>query len=125
MVDTVLTRHKGDPCRVYLTGISQGGKGAWHLASRYPDRFAALAPIVGSGSPALAPALAKIPIWAFAGGRDATENRVKYFYPILNELERLANMEVRFTIEADLGHDAWMRVYAGQDLYAWFLTHSK
>jgi hypothetical protein len=64
-------------------------------------------------------------MWVFAGGRDRTDNAVKYFYPLLNELEKLGHPDVRFTIEADMGHDAWIRVYQGKDLYDWFLTHSK
>ena len=127
MVDTVLAKYKGNPHRVYLTGLSEGGKATWFLAAQHPDRFAAIAPVVGSGAPGLAPALAAahMPIWAFAGGRDPTENRVKYFYPVLNELEKLGHLDVRFTIEAAMGHDTWIRAYAGQDLYTWFLSHSK
>jgi hypothetical protein len=34
-----------DPDRVYLTGLSMGGGGTWHLGLRYPDRFAAIAPV--------------------------------------------------------------------------------
>jgi predicted peptidase len=30
-----------DPRRTLVTGYSMGGHGAWHLAGRYPDRFAA------------------------------------------------------------------------------------
>ena len=36
-----------DPARVYLTGHSMGGHGAWHLAVTYPDRFAAVGPSAG------------------------------------------------------------------------------
>jgi predicted peptidase len=127
MIDNVLANHKGDPKRVYLTGLSYGGYGTWWIASKHPEKFAAIAPVVGFGSPSMAPALvaAKMPIWAFAAGRDATENKVKYFYPLLNKLEELGHPDVRFTIEADMGHDAWVRVYASQDLYTWFLSHSK
>ena len=127
MVDHVLAAYKGDPKRVYLTGLSAGGAGTWYLAWQHPDRFAAIAPIVGPGPVSMAPVLAqaKLPMWVFAGGRDATDNRVKYFYPLLNELEKLGHPDVRFTIEADMGHQAWVRVYAGQDLYTWFLSHSK
>jgi len=127
MVDNVLAHYKGDARRVTLTGLSEGGKGTWFLAAQHPERFAAIAPVVGAGAPRLAPALAaaRMPVWCFAGGRDATDNRVKYFYPLLNELEKLGHTDVRFTIEADMGHDTWIRVYAGQDLYAWLLEHSK
>ena len=33
--------------RVYLSGYSMGGFGTWNLGLRYPDRFAAAAPIAG------------------------------------------------------------------------------
>jgi hypothetical protein len=65
-----------------------------------------------------------MPMWIFAGGRDPVV-KVRYFYPLLNELEKLGHPEVRFTIEADMGHDTWIRTYMGKDLYDWFLTHSK
>lgn len=34
-----------DPDRVYLMGHSMGGGGTWHLGIKYPDTWAALAPI--------------------------------------------------------------------------------
>lgn len=126
MVDTVLAKYKGDAKRVYLTGLSYGGMGTWYLASKHPEKFAAIAPVVGYGTLSMAPALAaaKLPMWVFAGGRDDVV-KVRYFYPLLNELEKLGHPDVRFTIEADMGHDTWIRVYAGQDLYTWLLSHSK
>ncbi len=126
MIDTVIAQYRGDSRRVYMTGLSLGGEGCWVLAAAHPECFAAIAPVVGYGPPSAAPALAaaRLPVWAFAGGRDTAEP-LQYFYPLLHELEKLGHREVRFTIEADLGHDAWMRVYAGQDLYAWLITHSK
>lgn len=36
-----------DPSRIYLTGHSMGGHGAWHLGVTYPDRFAAVGPSAG------------------------------------------------------------------------------
>jgi dienelactone hydrolase len=36
-----------DPQRVYLTGHSMGGHGAWHLAALFPDHFAAVGPSAG------------------------------------------------------------------------------
>jgi hypothetical protein len=69
-------------------------------------------------------AAAKLPVWCFAGGRDASV-RVKNFYAGLQRLEALGAPELRFTVEADMGHDVWARVYAGRDVYAWLLAHSK
>jgi poly(3-hydroxybutyrate) depolymerase len=36
-----------DSRRVYLTGHSMGGHGAWHIGALYPDRFAAVGPSAG------------------------------------------------------------------------------
>ncbi len=36
-----------DPSRIYLTGHSMGGHGAWHLGVTYPGRFAAVGPSAG------------------------------------------------------------------------------
>ncbi len=125
MVDHTLSTSKCDPKRVYLTGLSYGDSGTWYLASKHPDKFAAIAPVVAPGPTSVAAALAaaKMPLWVFAGGRDGAS--VKYFYPLLNKLEELGHPDVRFTIEADMGHNTWIRVYAGRDLYDWFLSHSK
>lgn len=125
MVDRTLADFKGDPRRVYLTGLSYGGFGAWNLAARHPRKFAALAPIVGYAHPDHAEpiARAKLPLWVFAGGRDPVVP-LRYFYPALNKLEALGHPEVRFTIEEDLGHLTWIRIYEGQDLYSWMLAQS-
>jgi dienelactone hydrolase len=38
-----------DARRVYLTGLSNGGTGAFHFAARWPDRFAAAVEAMGAG----------------------------------------------------------------------------
>lgn len=49
LLDSVLGDHGLDPQRVSLTGMSMGGYGTWHLATRFPDRFTAAASVSGSG----------------------------------------------------------------------------
>ena len=36
MVDTTLREYRADPDRVYLTGLSYGGYGTWHMATAHP-----------------------------------------------------------------------------------------
>lgn len=124
IMDIVKQNYSTDNSRIYLTGLSYGGFGTWYMASKHPELFAAIAPIVGYGHPDLMDPIAehKIPVWAFAGGRDPVV-QVKYFYPGMNRLEELGH-KVRFTTEEDMSHDVWTRVFAGQDLYTWFLQHS-
>lgn len=124
MLDHVVQQYAVDTQRVYLSGLSYGGFGTWYLASRHSDRFAAIAPVVGWGHPDLMEpiAQAKLPVWAFAAGRDTAVNK-KFFYAGLNRLEELSNAEVRFTVHEDMAHDAWRRIYAGDDLYTWLLGY--
>lgn len=126
MVDNIVDGYRGDPDRVYLTGLSYGGFGAWYMASRYPERFAAVNPIVGYAHPDLIEPIAerRLPIWCFAGGRDLVVP-VRYFYEGMNKLEQLGHPDVRFTVEEDMNHDVWTRVYAGEDIYNWMLSHSR
>ncbi|MHC4472798.1 MAG: carboxylesterase family protein, partial [Planctomycetota bacterium] len=46
-LEYVLAHYPIDPSRVYLTGHSMGGHGAWYLGTLYPSRFAAIAPSAG------------------------------------------------------------------------------
>ena len=45
LLDEVLSAYSIDPDRVYLAGYSMGGNGAWYLAYKHPERFAAVAPM--------------------------------------------------------------------------------
>lgn len=125
MLDTVLATYRADPKRVYLTGISYGGFGTFDMAARYPDRWAAIAPIVGTGkiNDAKALASARLPIWMFGGGKD-TSIKPHWLYRMANALESAGHPALRFTVHEDMDHDAWKRVYEGEDLYSWFLRYS-
>ena len=66
-----------DANRIYLSGVSMGGYGVWHFASRHPKKFAALVSICG-GSPItkgerfspIAEKVGKTPAWLFHGAED-------------------------------------------------------
>lgn len=61
LIDLVISSFSLDKNRLYLTGISMGGLGTWMLAARNPDRFAAIIPICGGGSPVYARLLKNVP----------------------------------------------------------------
>jgi len=127
LLDEVLADHPGlDPERVYLTGTSLGGQGAWNLAGRAPERFAALAPVCGAGDARVAGkiAAARLPVWAFHGAVDD-------IIPIgphraLAEAVRAAGGPVQFTEYAQGDHgNIIVPIYAERRLYDWFLTHRR
>jgi predicted peptidase len=123
LVDDIAARYKVDKKRIYLTGLSMGGYGTWSLASAYPERFAAMAPICGGGSRIMSLRLKDIPIWVFHGAKDRVVP--------LEESEDMVNAirkrggNVKFTIYPDAGHDSWTDSYNNQELYDWFLEHRK
>jgi dienelactone hydrolase len=48
VLDHVQSLLRVDTDRVYICGASMGGTGAWHLATRFPDRFAGIMPLCGN-----------------------------------------------------------------------------
>ncbi|MDT0604380.1 alpha/beta hydrolase [Thalassotalea castellviae] len=125
ILSEVSTNYNVNKNKTYLTGLSYGGFGTWFMASQYPNKFAAIAPVVGWGHPDLMQAIAaeQLPIWQFAGGHDNAVE-IQYFYAGIEKLRELGHNEVRFTVHEDMGHDAWKRVYASSDFYEWLLSHS-
>jgi predicted esterase len=47
VLEDVKKKFKIDTNRIYLTGHSMGGHGAWHIGTTHPDIFAAMAPSAG------------------------------------------------------------------------------
>jgi predicted peptidase len=114
-----------DPDRVYLTGLSMGGYGAWALAMRDPDRFAAIVPVVGGYfyNPRQLCALSHKPIWIFAARRDRNVP--------LRESERVARAlracggQPRYTVFEEADHDqGWRLAYTTTELFDWLLQQS-
>lgn len=120
MLDEVISAHRVDQERVSVTGLSMGGYGTWSLAVRYPDRFAAIAPICGGLWMQSAAPLRDIPVWAFHGDADDVVP-IAETERIVDELQAL-DADVRFTRYAGVGHDSWTVSYANPELYEWMLS---
>jgi predicted peptidase len=123
LLEEVAERYAVDPDRIYVTGLSMGGYGAWHLAMEFPDRFAAIAPISGGGTITGACTLRHLPIWVFHGARDEVVP-VSRSEELVERLRR-CDGHVRYTRYEDAGHDAWTRTYENPELYRWLLQHRR
>ncbi len=124
LLDHVIASYSVDENRVYLTGLSMGGRGVWNLAGRYPQRFAAIAPICAGAHPwAAQERLGSVPVWIFHGGADpvvpASESEK------MAEYLQAAGGDVRLTIYPGVDHDSWTITYNNPELYEWFLSHSR
>ena len=124
----ITTKYRIDIDRVYLTGVSLGGAGTWYLAIKYPDKFAAIAPMSGFTHhlgfiEKNIYNLTDIPIWAFHGQID---KKVQFedTKRIIRLLESKSD-KIKYTLPTDVGHWIHWMVYPGQELYEWFLKHKK
>jgi predicted peptidase len=123
LLDGIVARYDVDTERIYLTGLSMGGYGSWALASKYPDRFAAVVPICGGGDRILARTLKDVPIWAFHGAKDSV-------VPVEESKELVEAINARggnakLTIYPDANHDSWTRTYDNPELYEWLIEHRR
>ena len=145
-LDKAIKEFNGDPKRVVLTGLSAGGNGTWSIASRYPERFAAIVPVCGfifkfkgttSGIdyPPLAPVdegdpyifiakrVSSIPLWIFHGDADKTVS--------VGESRKMAaalkaiGANVQYTEFPGVEHNAWDPAYARADLIEWMLKQRR
>ena len=63
-----------DENRIYLMGHSMGGIGTWLIAPKYPDIWAAIAPLSGQGAPQSLERIATVPEIIVHGDADPTVN---------------------------------------------------
>lgn len=132
LVDDALKKYDVDPERVYLTGLSMGGFGSWALATKYPDRFAAVAPICGGGTviEVLLPlagkeaALKSLPIWAFHGAKDTTV-KLEESERMVEAFKKAGNKDVKLTVYPEAQHDSWTETYNNEELYKWMLQFKR
>ena len=127
-----------DPRRVYLTGLSLGGNGAWYLAYHHPERFAAVVPVCGfvtarASAPAIVPGadpyravaerIARVPVWIVHGGADPVVS--------VDESRRMvaalkaAGADVHFAELPGIGHESWVPGYADPALAQWLFRQHR
>ena len=126
LIDQIVENYSIDTSRIYMTGKSMGGYGTWQIAHEYPERFAAIAPIAGGGlfvSPYFMERLKGLPVWAFHDKRD---DLVPYQESVrMVEGVNVAGGNAKLTTYDQGTHDAWTEAYNNDELYDWFLKHSK
>ncbi|HTF28782.1 MAG TPA: prolyl oligopeptidase family serine peptidase [Flavitalea sp.] len=129
-----------DSSRIYLTGMSNGGKITCNVAERHPEAFAAIVAMAGvSDTTDLQNKCASIvnselPVWVFHNDQDqvsSVDASIK-FIDAINDLHPA--IAPRFTIfpsEGLLGHDAWTRATDprfkedNRNIYEWMLQYRR
>lgn len=110
-----------DPDRIYLTGLSMGGRCAWKVALAMPDTFAAMAVACGRVTDYEFENIRDMPLWMFHGVNDDTTP----FDNINKILPRLMESQHRYyklSVYPSVGHTVWKEAYTHMGLYDWLLT---
>ena len=124
LVKNIISGHKVDKQRVYVTGLSMGGYGALALAKKYPNLFAAIIPVCGGmDDHSDIKKLKDLPIWLFHGDQDQTHPVESSI--IIHDLLKPINKEIKLTIYEGIGHNSWDMTYANDEIYDWLLSHKK
>ena len=122
-IEQIKAEYGADEDRVYLTGLSMGGTGTWMLAMADNERFAAIAPICGSGIYWNGDALKNIPVFVYHGDCDEA-------VPIQDSIEMIKSVNrngghAEIKVLYGVGHNAWDVAYSGDELYKWLLSHKR
>lgn len=144
-LDKSIAEFNADRTRVYVTGFSMGGNGAWYLAFHHADRFAALvvvcgfvdaftgttsgvrySPIVpGVSDPygVIAQRVSKLPLWILHGDADQTVS-VEQSRRMAAALAKVG-ADMRYTELPGVPHNAWDPAYERADLFTWLFQQKR
>lgn len=122
-VPEMTAKYNIDTDRMYLTGLSMGGRCTWKLALAMPDTFAAIAVVCGRTNTYEFDTIADMPIWMFHGVQDSTVSfdNINKILPVLAEND---HRYYKLTIYPNLSHEIWNNVYERADVYEWLLSQS-
>jgi len=121
LIPKIEEAYRVDPDRVYLTGLSMGGKGTWLVSQENPNLFAAIAPIsaVAVNPETAGPRLKNLPAWIICGSDDGdfTAGSKK-----MTEILKQAGDDVTLEVREHEGHGVWGHYYAAHQFYDRLLT---
>ena len=130
LLDHVQAHYTVDAKRIYLTGLSMGGFGAWAMVMRQPQRFAAVVPIAGGWDsdrdsvPGNICDIKAVPVWVFHGAQDEIVPPRKS--QLMVDALKQCGAGVHYTLYPDANHrESFERAYADPDLYAWMFEQHR
>ncbi|MFN2491994.1 MAG: alpha/beta fold hydrolase [Pyrinomonadaceae bacterium] len=123
LIDHVSSSYAVDRERIYITGHSMGARGTWLLASKHPEKFAAIVPVADAPlDDAWARQIAKVPAWVFHGTKDdlAPFETTRRFVDTLKKI----GADVKLTALPERDHFI-LDVYENKEIYDWLLQHKR
>ncbi|MGB2823029.1 MAG: prolyl oligopeptidase family serine peptidase [Phycisphaerae bacterium] len=110
-----------DPNRVYVTGHSMGGFGAFNALASDPNMFAAAVVVAGGGDPNTAASFLHVPVWVFCGQKSSI---LHYSQNMVLALKKVGG-RCTFTVLEGAGHRCWYQVYDAQATWDWLFAQRR
>lgn len=117
----IIEKYPVDTDRIYLTGLSMGGRCTWKVALAMPNLFAAMVVVCGRTTDYNLEAIRDIPLWMFHGVNDETTSfdHINRILPCLMESQ---HRYYKLSVYPNIGHTVWDEAYTHIGLYDWLLT---
>jgi predicted peptidase len=123
LMQDIISNQPVDMKRIYVTGLSMGGFGAWDILQRLPHLFAAAIPVCGGGDATQAEKIKDIPIWAFHGDKDAVV-KTKRSRDMIAAIKKSGG-KPQYTEYKGVAHDSWTQTYSDKNVLRWLFTQQK
>tara|TARA_Y200000002_G_scaffold29425_1_gene21984 strand:- start:480 stop:1415 length:936 start_codon:yes stop_codon:yes gene_type:complete len=126
MLEDIKLNLKIDLDRIYLTGLSMGGRGTFIVASELPDTFAAIMPLSPHHTPysylPLANKVSHIPTFLHHSTNDRTSK-----FSVANDMfEKLKKINENLVFDiGNSGHYGWNKIYGNPKNIEWLMSWKK
>ena len=124
MVITVITDLMAEPytddSRLYVSGLSMGGFGAFEFSYRLQDRVAAALPICGGGPRDKTKEMTQVPYWIFHGVKDDVVNP-RFSIGMTRGIQQ-AGGKAKITIFPNANHNSWDPAFNDPEYLSWMFS---
>ncbi len=124
LLDDVLESYSIDSSRIYVTGLSMGGYGAWDIIQRKPEVFAGALVVCGGGDTAQASKLINMPILVTHGELDGVV-KTHRARDMVAAIKEAGGKKVRYIEYKGVRHNVWKPVYSDEKNIKWLLGQQK
>jgi predicted peptidase len=123
LMNDVISSQPVDKKRIYVTGLSMGGFGAWDILQRLPNLFAAGILVCGGGDATQAEKIKDIPIWAFHGDKDTVVKTIRS-RDMIAAIKKAGGKPL-YTEYKGVAHDSWTQTYSDKNVLRWLFEQKK
>ena len=120
-IEFLKVTYRVDASQIFLTGLSEGGRGVFQYTNLYPTKIKAIVPISTWPEMANVHNFIDVPVWGFMGDKDSPGQLIAW----INALRSIGGNGTYTEYPGAHTSEVWNAVYngsRGDDIYLWMLT---